>query len=39
MRSILKKYNFQSDVPDKITKLSRGVDKIFLKEKIDKKYF
>ena len=35
-----KKYNFQSDVLDKITKLSRGVDKnIFKRKKIDKKYF
>ena len=34
-----KKYNFQSDVLDKITKLSRGVDKnIFKRKKIDKKY-
>ena len=33
-----KKYNFQSDVLDKITKLSRGVDKnIFKRKKIDKK--
>ena len=33
-----KKYNFQSDVLNKITKLSRGVDKnIFKRKKIDKK--
>ena len=33
------KYKFQSDVLDKITKLSRGVDKnIFKRKKIDKKY-
>ena len=35
-----KKYNFQSDVLDKITKLSRGVDKnIFKRKKIDKNFF
>ena len=35
-----KKYNFQSDVLDKISKLSRGVDQnIFKRKKIDKNYF
>ena len=35
-----KKYKFHSDVLDKISKLSRGVDKnIFKRKKIDKNYF
>ena len=34
-----KKYKFQSDVLNKISKLSRGVDQNIFKKKIDKNYF